>query len=101
LQSVSGEDSRGFSHQPNLELTRHTDALMVPTLLVVAVTTIVARRLGAPSIYSARLGSGQARQSSESPGSSTPDVIDALNETPALEVSPPDERAHRSALRDP
>jgi H+/Cl- antiporter ClcA len=84
-----------------LELTRHTDALMVPTLLVVAVATIVARRLGAPSIYSARLGSGRATQSSESPGSSTLDVIDALNEIPALEASPPDESAHRSALRDP
>ncbi len=41
-----------------LELTRHTDALMVPTLLGVAEATIIARRLGAPSIYSARLGAG-------------------------------------------
>jgi CIC family chloride channel protein len=39
-----------------LELTRHTDALMVPTLLVVAEATVIARRFGAPSIYSARLG---------------------------------------------
>jgi CIC family chloride channel protein len=39
-----------------LELTRHTDALMVPTLLGVAVATVIARRFGAPSIYSARLG---------------------------------------------
>jgi CIC family chloride channel protein len=39
-----------------LELTRHTDALMVPTLLGVAEATVIARRLGAPSIYSARLG---------------------------------------------
>ncbi len=38
-----------------LELTRHTDALMVPTLLAVAEATVVARLLGAPSIYSARL----------------------------------------------
>ncbi len=38
-----------------LELTRHTDALMVPTLLAIAIATVVARRLGAPSIYSARL----------------------------------------------
>jgi len=41
-----------------LELTRHTDALMVPTLLAVAEATVVARLLGAPSIYSARLASG-------------------------------------------
>jgi CIC family chloride channel protein len=39
-----------------LELTRHTDALMVPTLLGVAEATVIARRFGAPSIYSARLG---------------------------------------------
>ena len=39
-----------------LELSRHFDALMVPTLLAVALATIVARRLGAQSIYSARLG---------------------------------------------
>ncbi len=39
-----------------LELTRHTDALMVPTLLAVTEATILARRMGAPSIYSARLG---------------------------------------------
>lgn len=38
-----------------LELTRHFDELMVPTLLAVAEATIVARKLGAPSIYSARL----------------------------------------------
>lgn len=38
-----------------LELTRHVDALMVPTLVVVTEATIVARRLGAQSIYSARL----------------------------------------------
>ncbi len=39
-----------------LELTRRTDALMVPTLLAIVLATIVARRFGAPSIYSARLG---------------------------------------------
>jgi H+/Cl- antiporter ClcA len=38
-----------------LELARHFDALTVPTLLAVAEATIVARRLGAKSIYSARL----------------------------------------------
>jgi chloride channel protein, CIC family len=39
----------------SLELTRHLDALMVPTLLAVTEATIVARRFGAQSIYSARL----------------------------------------------
>ena len=38
-----------------LELTRHFDALMVPTLLAVIEATVLARRLGADSIYSARL----------------------------------------------
>jgi chloride channel protein, CIC family len=38
-----------------LELTRHFDTLMAPTLLAVVGATVVARRLGSPSIYSARL----------------------------------------------
>jgi H+/Cl- antiporter ClcA len=38
-----------------LELTRHFDALMVPMLVAVVEATIVSRRLGAQSIYSARL----------------------------------------------
>jgi CIC family chloride channel protein len=44
-----------------LELTRHTEALMVPTLLGVAEATVIARRFGAPSIYSARLGAKSER----------------------------------------
>lgn len=38
-----------------LELTRHFDALMVPMLVAVVEATIVSRRLGAQSIYSARV----------------------------------------------
>ncbi len=38
-----------------LELVHHTDPLMVPLLLAVTGATVLARRLGAPSIYSARL----------------------------------------------
>lgn len=38
-----------------LELSHHFDALMGPALLAVVLATIVARRFGAPSIYSARL----------------------------------------------
>jgi H+/Cl- antiporter ClcA len=44
-----------------LELTRHFDLLMAPALVAVTEATIVARRLGAPSIYSARLGPGSYR----------------------------------------
>jgi CIC family chloride channel protein len=39
-----------------LELTRNFDALMVPTLVAVIEATVIARKLGAPSIYSARMG---------------------------------------------
>ena len=39
-----------------LELAHHTDALIVPLVLATAGATVVARTVGAPSIYSARLG---------------------------------------------
>jgi chloride channel protein, CIC family len=39
-----------------LELAHHTQNLAVPLLLAVTGATVVARRVGAPSIYSARLG---------------------------------------------
>jgi H+/Cl- antiporter ClcA len=42
-----------------LELTRGSDALMVPILLAVVEATVLVRILGAPSIYSARLGARQ------------------------------------------
>jgi chloride channel protein, CIC family len=38
-----------------LELTHHADALMVPILIAVVEATVLARVLGAPSIYSARV----------------------------------------------
>lgn len=41
-----------------LELTHRADALMVPILLAVVEATVLARVLGAPSIYSARLSTG-------------------------------------------
>ncbi|MHB1569127.1 MAG: chloride channel protein [Solirubrobacteraceae bacterium] len=48
-----------------LELTRNFDALMAPTLVAVVVATVIARRLGAPSIYSARLRMAGQRRSDE------------------------------------
>jgi H+/Cl- antiporter ClcA len=39
-----------------LELAHHSDSLLVPLLLAVTGATVVARVIGAPSIYSARLG---------------------------------------------
>jgi H+/Cl- antiporter ClcA len=44
-----------------LELTHHADALMVPILIAVVEATVLARVLGAPSIYSARLLSAPTR----------------------------------------
>ncbi len=41
-----------------LELTHHADALTVPILIAVVEATVLARVLGAPSIYSARLSAG-------------------------------------------
>lgn len=51
-----------------LELTRHTDSLMVPILLAVTEATVVARIIGAPSIYSARLGQKSQLSSTPWPG---------------------------------
>jgi CIC family chloride channel protein len=68
-----------------LELTRHFDALMAPTLLAVTEATVVARRLGAPSIYSARLPTG----ATESTGFSAAAVIEILDAVdPALPPGP-------------
>jgi chloride channel protein, CIC family len=39
-----------------IELAHHSDTLIVPLLLAVTAATVVSRLLGAPSIYSARLG---------------------------------------------
>jgi H+/Cl- antiporter ClcA len=48
-----------------LELTHRADALMVPVLLAVVEATVLARVLGAPSIYAARLA-GQAEPAERS-----------------------------------
>jgi len=50
-----------------LELTRTTGTLTVPMLLAVAEATILARRLGAPSIYSARIAPPEAEERPEAP----------------------------------
>ncbi len=57
-----------------LELTHHADALIVPILIAVVEATVLARVLGAPSIYSARLSAlpqelraAHARRSGEGP----------------------------------
>jgi H+/Cl- antiporter ClcA len=67
-----------------LELTGHLDALMAPTLLAVTEATVIARRLGAPSIYSARLPGTAA----EGSGAAAIELLDAVD--PALPREPPD-----------
>jgi chloride channel protein, CIC family len=63
-----------------LELTRHLDPQMVPILVAVVEATIVSRRLGASSIYSARLDSGDVMESSPTANAASAASIYALDE---------------------
>ena len=63
-----------------LELTRHFDALMVPTLIAVAEATVVARRFGAHSIYSARLRSDPALEVNPTASAAAIATLHALDE---------------------
>jgi CIC family chloride channel protein len=74
-----------------LELTRNFDALMAPTLLAVAEATVIARRLGAPSIYSARLRPEPDDAAHRTPAGETLARLDAPS--PFDAPAPPDERA--------
>ncbi|HLH65347.1 MAG TPA: chloride channel protein [Solirubrobacteraceae bacterium] len=58
-----------------LELTRNFDALMAPTLLAVIEATVFARRLGAPSIYSARVHAPDEDASVEALGDPPSDAL--------------------------
>jgi chloride channel protein, CIC family len=59
-----------------LELTRNFDALMAPTLIAVIEATVIARRFGAPSIYSARL-----RPDPDAPGTPVIETLDHVDPT--------------------
>jgi chloride channel protein, CIC family len=59
-----------------LELTRNFDSLMAPTLLAVAEATVIARKLGAPSIYSARLRPDPDALSARSAGAAAINTLD-------------------------
>jgi H+/Cl- antiporter ClcA len=65
-----------------LELTRTSDGLMVPILLAVTTATVVARRLGAPSIYSARINSNAVN-----PSASAEDLADLVPSVDIKEMS--------------
>ena len=64
-----------------LELTRHLDQLMVPTIIAVVEATVVSRRLNAASIYSARLKSGEVMTTSPTANAASIATIFALDET--------------------
>ena len=68
-----------------LELTRNFDSLMVPTLLAVTIATVISRRLGAPSIYSARLRPDPDALSARSAGAAAINTLDRSG------VVPPDD----------
>src|SRR3984957_19290271 len=68
-----------------LELTRNFDSLMAPTLLAVTIATVISRRLGAPSIYSARLRPDPDALSARSAG------VAAINTLDRSGVVPPDD----------
>jgi chloride channel protein, CIC family len=63
-----------------LELTQHSDVLMVPTLVAVVEATVISRKLGAASIYSARLRSGGVMGGSPTANAASVATIYALDE---------------------
>jgi H+/Cl- antiporter ClcA len=66
-----------------LELTRNFDSLMVPTLIAVTEATIVARVLGAHSIYSARLPTDPGEEvRPPAAGAASMAALQALDEEP-------------------
>ena len=65
-----------------LELARHVDTLMVPTLIAVVEATVVARRLGAGSIYSARLRPEPGQEVRATAGAAAIATLNALDDAP-------------------
>jgi H+/Cl- antiporter ClcA len=69
-----------------LELTRNFDSLMAPTLLAVTEATVIARRLGAPSIYSARLRPDPDQATGRSPSAAAIESLDRPDGTTTEEA---------------
>lgn len=63
-----------------IELTGHLDQQVVPILIAVVEATIVSRRLGGASIYSARLDSGEVMASSPTANAASVAAVYALDE---------------------
>ncbi|HET9074706.1 MAG TPA: chloride channel protein [Solirubrobacteraceae bacterium] len=64
-----------------LELTGHFQALLVPTIIAVVEATVLSRRFGAASIYSARLGRGDTPALTPTGNAAAVSAIYALDET--------------------
>lgn len=79
-----------------LELTRHFDTLMVPTLIAVVEATVLARRLGGASIYSARLASGAVLEAAPTANAAAVAALYALDETLPADFSHGPPGAHES-----
>jgi CIC family chloride channel protein len=72
-----------------LELTRNFDSLMAPTLVAVIEATVIARRLGAPSIYSARLRPDPDALSARSAGAAAISALDRVGVLPPEDEGEP------------
>lgn len=84
-----------------LELTRHIDALMVPMLLAVVEATIVSRRLGAQSIYSARLKQDPTVQVNPAAGAASLATIHALDDALPPDLTRPPQRGQSGPAGPP
>jgi H+/Cl- antiporter ClcA len=74
-----------------LELSRHFDELMAPTLIAVVEATVIARRLGAGSIYSARLRPDAGQDVRTSAGAAAIVSLNALDDAVSpQDMHPPD-----------
>jgi len=62
-----------------LELTGRVDSLVVPTLIAVVEATVLSRKLGAQSIYSARLPSGATMEGAPTANAAAIATINALD----------------------
>jgi CIC family chloride channel protein len=71
-----------------LELTRNLDSLMAPTLVAVIEATVIARRLGAPSIYSARLDFEPDAVRRQATGAAVIEALDRFDDPAPRENGP-------------
>ena len=84
-----------------LELTRHFDALMVPMLVAVVEATIVSRRLGAHSIYSARLAEDPSVEVNPAAGAAAIATLYALDDMLPADLTQPPSGGWRGTDRPP